>query len=51
MTYFIWDLNRLVRGLIKCLFIYPLMLLTVLPATLYNGLCLLSQKLDLWWWK
>ena len=31
MTYFVWSLNRFVRGLIKVLLIYPLMLLTLLP--------------------
>ncbi len=51
MTYFVWSLNRFVRGLIKVLLIYPLMLLTLLPSILYNGLCDLSQRLDCWWWK
>ena len=51
MTYFVWSLNRFVRGLIKVLLIYPLMLLTLLPSILYSGLCVLSQRLDCWWWK
>lgn len=51
MTYFVWSLNRFVRRLIKVLLIYPLMLLTLLPSILYYGLCVLSQRLDCWWWK
>ena len=51
MTYFVWNLNRFVRRLIKVPLIYPLMLLTLLPSILYNGLCGLSQRLDCWWWK
>lgn len=51
MTYFVWSLNRFVRRLIKVPLIYPLMLLTLLPSILYNGLCVLSQRLDCWWWK
>lgn len=51
MTYFVWSLNCFVRGLIKVLLIYPLMLLTLLPSILYNGLCVLLQRLDCWWWK
>ncbi len=49
-TYFMWFLNRLVRGLIRITFLFPLMAVTCLPGLIFDKVCRLNQKLDDWWW-
>lgn len=48
--YLVWALNRFVRGLIKVVFVYPLMLVTCVPTFIFDRLCALNARLDNWWW-
>lgn len=49
-TCFVWTLNRLVRSLIRVVFIYPLMLVTCIPTFIFDRLYALNVRLDNWWW-
>lgn len=49
MTYFKWSLTRFVRMLARAVFIWPVILLTAIPANLYGMAMNLDDKLCDWW--
>lgn len=50
MRYGVWAAERFTKGLIRLLILYPLMLLTLIPYTIYTGLCVANSRLDRWRW-
>ena len=49
MTYFKWSLTCFVRLLIRVFFLGPIILLTVIPANIYDWMQNLDYKLSNWW--
>jgi hypothetical protein len=50
MRYMVWRLERITKGIIRLLFIYPLLLLVLIPSTIHTGLTLVNHRLDRWRW-
>lgn len=48
-TYFVWRLEKATKGLIRILILYPMMLITLIPSTIFNALCSINTRLENWW--
>ena len=49
--YFHWSVTRLIRGVIKGLFLYPVMLVLLIPERLFTLCLFLRERLESWWWE
>ncbi len=46
-----WRITRIIRGLVKALFLYPVMLALLIPDRLFSFCLLLRERLESWWWE
>ena len=51
MTRFKWAYTRMIRGLLKALFFYPVMLVCLIPYWIYTTCLIAIDRLDYWWWE
>lgn len=49
MTYFKWSLSKVIRFVLRIFFLAPLILLTAIPAYVYDLCQELDYRLRHWW--
>ena len=50
-SYFKWSMTRFIRGIVKALFLYPVMLVLLIPDRIFSLCLILRDRLESWWWE